>query len=44
MGQKRMTHTWISRHYRNGSGRRPVGPGTTVGPDEVIARHVTPAR
>ncbi len=26
--------------YRDGSGRRPARPGTPVGPDEVVARHV----
>jgi len=30
--------------YRNGAGRRPVQPGTEVGPDEILARHVTPTR
>lgn len=30
--------------YRDGSGRRPVKPGASAGPDEVIARHVTPTR
>ncbi len=30
--------------YRNGSGRRPAHPDTPVGPDEVLARHVTAKR
>jgi len=30
--------------YRNGAGLRPVEPGTVVGHDEVLARHVTPTR